>query len=107
MPGLPESSILVCMAETSEIDEAEVALPAIPQPLLTPLTEAAIFLVFTIDEGGEQAVHDVLADISGLQRSIGFRVPAGGLAAVVASVRMRGTDFSTVHGRRNCIRSSS
>ncbi|MGQ5693035.1 Dyp-type peroxidase [Rhodococcus erythropolis] len=71
------------MAETSEIDEAEVALPAIPQPLLTPLTEAAIFLVFTIDEGGEQAVHDVLADISGLQRSIGFRVPAGGLAAVV------------------------
>ncbi len=81
MPGLPESSILVCMAETSEIDEAEVALPAIPQPLLTPLTEAAIFLVFTIDEGGEQAVHDVLADISGLQRSIGFRVPAGGLAA--------------------------
>jgi putative iron-dependent peroxidase len=83
MPGLPESSILVCMAETSEIDEAEVALPAIPQPLLTPLTEAAIFLVFTIDEGGEQAVHDVLADISGLQRSIGFRVPAGGLAAVV------------------------
>ena len=40
-------------------------------------------LVFTIDEGGEQAVHDVLADISGLQRSIGFRVPAGGLAAVV------------------------
>lgn len=84
---VPESSILRDMAEASAVDEAEVAgtvLPAVPQPLLTPLTEAAIFLVFTIDEGGEQAVHDVLADLSGLQRSIGFRVPAGGLATVVA-----------------------
>lgn len=68
------------MAEKSEADPG---VPAIPQPLLTPLTEAAIFLVFTIDEGGEQVVHDVLADISGLHRSIGFRVPAAGLAPVV------------------------
>ncbi|WP_424809201.1 Dyp-type peroxidase [Rhodococcus sp. 27YEA15] len=71
------------MAETSGIDEADAGSPATPQPLLTPLTEAAIFLVLTIDEGGEQAVHDVLADVSGLERSIGFRVPAGGLATVV------------------------
>jgi porphyrinogen peroxidase len=38
----------------------------LPQPVLAPLTPAAIFLVLTIDEGGEQTVHDALPDISGL-----------------------------------------
>jgi putative iron-dependent peroxidase len=37
------------------------------------LTPAAIFLVVTIDEGGEADVHDALADISGLVRAVGFR----------------------------------
>jgi putative iron-dependent peroxidase len=37
------------------------------------LTPAAIFLVVTIDEGGEAAVHDALPDISGLVRAVGFR----------------------------------
>ena len=55
-----------------------------PQPILTPLTPAAIFLVVTIGEGGEQTVHDVLADLSGLERSVGFRVPASGLSCVAA-----------------------
>jgi len=55
-----------------------------PQPILTPLTPAAIFLVVTIADGGEQVVHDVLADLSGLERSIGFRVPAAGLACVTS-----------------------
>jgi len=44
-----------------------------PQPVLAPLTPAAIFLVATINEGGEETVHDALADISGLVRAIGFR----------------------------------
>ncbi|MFB8005602.1 Dyp-type peroxidase [Nocardia sp. NPDC056000] len=51
-----------------------------PQPILDPLTPAAIFLVATIDEGGEAAVRDLLADLPGLRRSIGFRVPGSGLA---------------------------
>ena len=52
------------------------------QPVLTPLTEAAIFLVFTVRDGAEDDVRDVLADLSGLSRSVGFRDPAGGLTCV-------------------------
>ena len=37
-----------------------------PQPVLSPLTRAAIFLVVTVDAGGEQAVQEVLGDLSGL-----------------------------------------
>ncbi|HKH53123.1 MAG TPA: Dyp-type peroxidase domain-containing protein, partial [Mycobacterium sp.] len=49
-------------------------MPApLPQPVTAPLTPAAIFLVVTIDEGGEAAVHDALPDISGLVRAVGFR----------------------------------
>ena len=53
-----------------------------PQPILTPLTPAAIFIVATIDEGGEERVHDALADLSGLVRAVGFRVPAANLTLV-------------------------
>ncbi|WP_319455091.1 MULTISPECIES: Dyp-type peroxidase [unclassified Mycobacterium] len=55
-----------------------------PQPVLAPLTPAAIFLVASIDEGGEQEVHDALSDVSGLVRAIGFRDPAKNLSAVVS-----------------------
>jgi putative iron-dependent peroxidase len=41
-----------------------------PQPILTPLTPAAIFLVVTIDDGGEDIVHDAFADLSGLVRAV-------------------------------------
>ena len=53
-----------------------------PQPVVSPLTAAAIILVLTIDPDGEQAVRDLLGDLSGLQRSVGFRIPEGGLACV-------------------------
>jgi putative iron-dependent peroxidase len=56
----------------------------LPQPVLAPLTPAAIFLVATIDEGGEQAVHDALPDISGLVRAIGFRDPTKHLSVVTS-----------------------
>jgi putative iron-dependent peroxidase len=60
-------------------------VPAVqPQPILAPLTPAAIFLVATIDDGGEEAVHDALADISGLVRAIGFRDPSKGLSAITS-----------------------
>jgi putative iron-dependent peroxidase len=54
-----------------------------PQPVLTPLTEAAIFMVVTIDGGAEDAVRDLLADIAGIARSVGFREPDGELRCVV------------------------
>ncbi|MGV9268976.1 Dyp-type peroxidase [Kitasatospora sp. NPDC003701] len=53
-----------------------------PQAVLTPLTSAAIFLVLTIDPGGEQAVRDLLPDLAGLRRSVGFRAPEAGLTCV-------------------------
>ncbi|MFE3444244.1 Dyp-type peroxidase [Nocardia sp. NPDC059180] len=53
-----------------------------PQPILEPLTPSAIFLVATIDEGGEAAVRDLLADLAGLRRSVGFRLPGAGLTCV-------------------------
>ncbi|WP_067703550.1 Dyp-type peroxidase [Nocardia jejuensis] len=55
-----------------------------PQPILDPLTPAAIFLVATIDEGGESVVREVLADLPGLRRSVGFRLPGGGLTCVTS-----------------------
>ena len=54
-----------------------------PQSVLSPLTEAAIFLVLTVDEGREDDLRDLLADVSGLKRSVGFRIPEGELTCVV------------------------
>jgi putative iron-dependent peroxidase len=54
-----------------------------PQTVLTPLTEAAIFLVVTADAGADDGVRDLLADVPGLTRSVGFRVPEGTLSCVV------------------------
>jgi porphyrinogen peroxidase len=60
-------------------------VPAVqPQPVLAPLTPAAIFLVLTIDEGGETTVHEALPGISGLVRAIGFRDPIKRLSVVVS-----------------------
>ena len=57
--------------------------PLRPQPILDPITEAAIFLVMTVDEGGEEAVADALTEVSALKRSVGFRIPEGELSCVV------------------------
>ncbi|GII59591.1 peroxidase [Planotetraspora thailandica] len=53
-----------------------------PQAVLSPLTSSAIFLVLTVDPGGEPVVRELLPDISGLVRSVGFRIPSGGLTCV-------------------------
>jgi putative iron-dependent peroxidase len=53
-----------------------------PQPILTPITEAAIFLILTVNDGAEQEVRDALSEISGLRRSVGFRIPEGALTSV-------------------------
>jgi porphyrinogen peroxidase len=55
----------------------------VPQPVLSPLTTAAIFLVVTIDPDGESVARALLSDLAGLQRSVGFRVPEGRLSCVV------------------------
>jgi putative iron-dependent peroxidase len=59
-----------------------VAPQATSQAVLSPLTDAAIFLVATVHEGGEQQVRDLLEDMGALQRSVGFRLPAAMLSCV-------------------------
>ena len=53
-----------------------------PQPVLTPLTACAIFMVVSIADGGEDAARVLLEDLAGLQRTVGFRVPEGRLSVV-------------------------
>lgn len=54
-----------------------------PQPVLDPITEAAIFLVLTVKAGAEAAFREMLADVTGLARSVGFRIPEAELSCVV------------------------
>ncbi|BBA95778.1 putative peroxidase [Actinacidiphila reveromycinica] len=53
-----------------------------PQSVLSPLTSAAIFLVLTVEDGGEQTARELLADLPGLTRAIGFGAPDGRLSCV-------------------------
>ncbi|MGN5631651.1 Dyp-type peroxidase domain-containing protein, partial [Streptomyces sp. AC154] len=55
---------------------------AAAQPVVAPLTSAALILVATIEPGGEPAVREALPDLAALARSIGFRFPGSGLACV-------------------------
>jgi len=58
------------------------APPTNQQAVLSPLTDAAIFLVATVHDDGAGAVRDLIEEIGPLQRSVGFRVPAAGLSCV-------------------------
>jgi putative iron-dependent peroxidase len=69
------------MTNVAQSPEA-VAGPPVAQPVLTPLTASAVILVLTIDDGGISVVRNLLADLSGLARTVAFRAPEGGLAVV-------------------------
>src|SRR5260370_26677607 len=58
---------------------------AVPQPVATGLTRAAIFLVVTINPGaGHRAViRSFCTDLAALVRSVGFREQEGTLSCVV------------------------
>jgi putative iron-dependent peroxidase len=53
-----------------------------PQPVLSPLTSAAIFLVVTVDPGGEDTARDLLAELPALGRAFGFGAPDAALSCV-------------------------
>ncbi|MER7846385.1 Dyp-type peroxidase [Kitasatospora sp. NPDC096077] len=53
-----------------------------PQAVLSPLTSAAIFLTLTVEPGGESTVRELLPELAGLRRAVGFRAPDGGLTCV-------------------------
>jgi len=54
-----------------------------PQDILTPITESAIFLTVCVDPGGEEVVKELLPDLGGLRRSVGFRAPEARLSCIV------------------------
>jgi len=57
-----------------------------PQAVSVPVTRSAIFIVATVnpDPASRETVRAWCADIAGLVRSVGKRVPAGGLSCVCA-----------------------
>lgn len=59
------------------------ARPAHTQTVLEPPAMAAIFLVVTVRPGAEDDIRDVFADVAGLTRAVGFRVPEEELSCVV------------------------
>jgi putative iron-dependent peroxidase len=58
------------------------ATPVGSQGAIGPPTVAALFLVLTVDPGGEERTQDLLSDLSGLRRAVGFRDPEGRLSCV-------------------------
>ncbi|HXR35370.1 MAG TPA: Dyp-type peroxidase [Candidatus Binataceae bacterium] len=62
------------------------APPAIAQPVVVPLTRAAIFLVVTVnqDANSHAAVRAMCADLAPLVRAVGFRDPAANLSCVMS-----------------------
>jgi putative iron-dependent peroxidase len=65
--------------------QASAAVLAVPQPVSSPLTSAAIFLVVTINPGDENRslVLGLCADLSALLRSVGFRGLEGSLSCIM------------------------
>ncbi|HEU5265859.1 MAG TPA: Dyp-type peroxidase [Jatrophihabitans sp.] len=59
-----------------------MTLPAQAQDVLAPPAMAAIFLVVTVRPGAEDDVQDLLGDVAGLTRAVGFRDPEGQLSCV-------------------------
>ncbi len=55
----------------------------VSQDVLPQRAGAAIFLVATVEVGAETDVRQLLADLSGLTRSVGFRLPDRDLSCVV------------------------
>lgn len=61
---------------------SSVQPPLEPQSVCHPITSSAIFMVATVAPGGEDQVRGWCADLAGLVRSVGKRVPAGNLTCV-------------------------
>lgn len=53
------------------------------QKVVVPPARAGMFLVYTVNEGGEQAVRDLLSGLPGLTRGTSFRIPDGHLDCVI------------------------
>lgn len=82
----PVAVAAMCSSLSHLERSGEVRVDTVPsvQPVIAPLTCAAIFLVATIDEGGEPTVHEALPELAGFARAIGFRDPTKRLSLVTS-----------------------
>jgi putative iron-dependent peroxidase len=55
----------------------------VAQDVLAPPAKAAIFLTVTVRAGQERAAREALADVPGITRAVGFRIPELRLSCVV------------------------
>ncbi|MFH8589953.1 Dyp-type peroxidase [Streptomyces celluloflavus] len=53
------------------------------QAVVVPPSKAAVFLVVTLNPGGEAVAREALEELAGLIRSVGFRAPDAALTGVV------------------------
>ncbi|MBT2413580.1 Dyp-type peroxidase [Streptomyces sp. ISL-12] len=65
---------------------SENATGPVPQPVLAALTGAAVFLVGTIDDGGEATVRELLPDLAAPERSVGFRAGPDAMLSCVTGI---------------------
>ncbi|WP_075017744.1 Dyp-type peroxidase [Actinacidiphila rubida] len=70
------------MTESARASAPASAPDPEPQQVLAPLSAAAVFLVVTVEQAGEQAVRDLLGDLPGLVRAFGFSAPDAALSCV-------------------------
>ncbi len=75
--------MVIIIVDSDSVTVEAVPIP-LPQPVLAPLTPAAIFLVGTITDGGEERVHEALSGLSALVRAVGFRDPDKHLSMVTS-----------------------
>ncbi|MEW2424674.1 Dyp-type peroxidase [Streptomyces nigra] len=54
--------------------------------MLSPLTSAAIFVVVTMEPGGEAVTRSVLSGLNSLQRAVGFRAEPEGMLSCVTGI---------------------
>ncbi|MGC0362412.1 Dyp-type peroxidase family [Rhodococcus sp. 27YEA15] len=59
-------------------------VPPQSQPVTSAPFPAAIFLVATVNPGGEALTRTLLADVAGLRRAVGFQVPGSGLEVITS-----------------------
>jgi putative iron-dependent peroxidase len=74
------SDILVAVANLVQPTDGPEA-----QPVLLELSQSAVFLVVSVNErpGATQRVRDVVSDVNGLVRAVGFRQSSAMLSCVV------------------------
>ena len=72
-------------AQSEERPQPAVALPALAQPVATPLTRAAIFLVVTLNSGPQNyaVMRSLCADLAALIRAVEFRDLEANLSCIM------------------------